>query len=221
MIFPDILIIHHVLYIPSFHFNLVSVSKILDQQKHQVIFAKDKCFLQELRNMKMTGLGDHEGGLYKLRVPYIDVHVNALNSTDALESDKHVTSSFNNDAIWHYRLGHVSAKGLKSLHVKFPFISPYVDDCCNICHLAKQRHLPYSVSSNIAQSAFDLLHLDIWGPYSVNTIHGHKYFLTIVDDFSRFTWVCLMRSKSETQQHITNFVLMVDVATRFIPFLIT
>jgi hypothetical protein len=28
----------------------------------------------------------------------------------------------------------------------------------------------------------ELLHLDIWGPYSVNSIHNHRYFLAIVDD---------------------------------------
>jgi len=29
--------------------------------------------------------------------------------------------------------------------------------------------------------AFDLVHIDIWGPFSINYIHEHKYFLTILD----------------------------------------
>ena len=44
------------------------------------------------------------------------------------------------------------------------------------------------------------------GPLGVSSIHGHKYFLTIVDDFSRYTWIHLMKSKSETREHMQCFV---------------
>nr|GLL29188.1 uncharacterized protein LOC109170740 [Ipomoea trifida] len=46
-------------------------------------------------------------------------------------------------------------------------------------------------------NCFDLLHVDIWGPYKVATIHGHHYFLTILDDHSRAVWVYMMKMKSE------------------------
>ena len=36
---------------------------------------------------------------------------------------------------------------------------------------------------------FELVHVDIWGPYSTPSLNGSKYFLTIVDDYSRCTWV--------------------------------
>jgi IS30 family transposase len=48
--------------------------------------------------------------------------------------------------------------------------------------------------------------MDIWGPFSTSTIHGHKYFLTVVDDFSRFTWVILMKGKFETASKIQDFI---------------
>jgi len=41
----------------------------------------------------------------------------------------------------------------------------------------------------LVQCFFDLIHVDIWGPYFVPSFEGHGYFLTIVDDFSRFTWI--------------------------------
>jgi len=44
--------------------------------------------------------------------------------------------------------------------------------------------------------------MDIWGPFSQSSIRGHKYFLTIVDDFSRFTWIVLLKSKGEVRTHI-------------------
>jgi len=38
-------------------------------------------------------------------------------------------------------------------------------------------------------------------------VHGHRYFLTIVDDFSIQTWVFLMKNKSETRSILDNFVI--------------
>lgn len=57
---------------------------------------------------------------------------------------------------------------------------------------------------------FDLLHMDVWGPYQGETLHGCKYFLTLVDDFSRATWTFLMPSKQEVFQKFTSFVSYVQ-----------
>jgi len=52
--------------------------------------------------------------------------------------------------------------------------------------------------------------MDIWSPFSQVSIHGHKYFLTIVDDFNRFTWVILLKAKSEVQSNIQNFIALIE-----------
>ncbi|KAL6321896.1 hypothetical protein AAG906_035604 [Vitis piasezkii] len=39
------------------------------------------------------------------------------------------------------------------------------------------------------------VHIDIWGPFNVSTPAGHRYFLTIVDDYTRATWVYLLCAK--------------------------
>jgi len=57
---------------------------------------------------------------------------------------------------------------------------------CDLCQFAKHKHLPFSSSTSHASKNFELLHLDIWGPLSIASVHGHKYFLTILDDHSRF-----------------------------------
>ena len=44
---------------------------------------------------------------------------------------------------------------------------------------------------------FDLIHLDVWGSFSVESIEGYKYFLTIVDDCTRVIWVYMMKYKSD------------------------
>ena len=52
--------------------------------------------------------------------------------------------------------------------------------------------------------------MDIWGPLAITSTFGFKYFLTIVDDKSRFTWVYLMKLKSETAYIIKSFVNLVQ-----------
>ncbi|GJW27014.1 ribonuclease H-like domain-containing protein, partial [Tanacetum coccineum] len=43
----------------------------------------------------------------------------------------------------------------------------------------------------------DLVHLDLWGPYKVTSSEGFKYFLTVMDDYTRAVWVYLIKSKDE------------------------
>lgn len=57
---------------------------------------------------------------------------------------------------------------------------------CDIFHLAKQQNFHYHSSKSIASHKFELLHIDIWGPLAIPYIHGQKYFLTIIDDHTRF-----------------------------------
>ena len=57
----------------------------------------------------------------------------------------------------------------------------------DVCHFAKPKRLSFPISTSKSKKCFDLIHVDIWGPYSIPSIHGHKYFLTIVDDYSRYT----------------------------------
>jgi len=59
-----------------------------------------------------------------------------------------------------------------------------------------------------------LIHYDIWGAYRVSSLCGAQYFLTIVDEASRATWVYLMREKGEALTLLQNFVIMVQTQFR-------
>jgi len=93
------------------------------------------------------------------------------------------------ELIWHYRLGHLSPQRLQLLHKQFPYINCPNFDICDICQFAKQKRLSFSPSIHNVTHIFYLIHFDIWGPFNITSIHGHKYFLTVLDDYSRFTWI--------------------------------
>ncbi len=111
--------------------------------------------------------------------------------------------------LWHYRLGHSSFDKLLFLHQhvqNLPTINKSTSFCDN-CPLAKQKRLSFPNASHMSTNNFDLIHCDIWGPYFVSTLDGHKYFLTLVDDHSRSTWVYLMHS---TRLLLISFFNMVE-----------
>ena len=60
---------------------------------------------------------------------------------------------------------------------------------CPICPLAKQTRLVFPVSNSRTTSSFDMVHMDLWGPYKTPTLDKKHYFLTILDNYSRFVWI--------------------------------
>ena len=44
---------------------------------------------------------------------------------------------------------------------------------------------------------FKIVHTDVWGVTPVPSHARYKYFVTFIDDYSRFTWIYFLRSKSK------------------------
>lgn len=59
------------------------------------------------------------------------------------------------------------------------------DASCENCFRAKQTRQVFNDSLNKAYAPLSLIHYDVWGPYRTTFSSGARYFLTIVDDFSR------------------------------------
>lgn len=52
---------------------------------------------------------------------------------------------------------------------------------------------------------FSIIHTDVWGPLRVTYICGAKWFISLIDVFSRTTCIYLLKDKSETIATIQNF----------------
>jgi hypothetical protein len=152
----------------------------------------------------MIGSADMFEGLYYLKLADKDVQARTANGS------AYPNTVIPDKALWHFRLGHTSLHRMHLLHSKFPYIVVDNKGVCDICHLARQKKIPFTVSMNKAVSPFDIIHCDIWGPISTQSIHGYSYFLTIVDDYSRFTWIMLMKSKVEARQKLIDFVNLIE-----------
>ncbi|XP_070028960.1 uncharacterized protein [Nicotiana sylvestris] len=116
-------------------------------------------------------------------------------------------SVFNSNT-WIIDSGHLPFQSMKYFgFVSFPPNSKHFYD---ICPKAKLTRNPFSLSQIKSKKAFELIHVDTWGPYKVSIYNGYKYFLTIVNDYSRGTWTFSMSTKSNAFDALKNFLTMVE-----------
>ena len=99
----DSLILVNVLCVPSFSFNLKSVSKLTSFIKYCIFFLSNLCFIQDLVKWKMIEMGREKGGLYFVQSPHSDFSSFIPNnkSVHTVNQPKSMTKSSKLD-LWHY-----------------------------------------------------------------------------------------------------------------------
>ncbi|XP_072087350.1 uncharacterized protein [Arachis hypogaea] len=178
----------YVLYMPNCPFNLISISQLTRSLNCSVTFFADSVIVQDRGTGQTIGTGCESQGLYRLALP-----TTTVSSVAAVESPDVV----------HCRLGHTS---LSKLQAMVPSLSRLTTLECQTCHLGK--HVRSSFSSRVntrAASPFSVIHSDVWGPSRVTSHSGFRYFVTFIDDFSRCTWLYLMKDRSELFVHFKSF----------------
>ena len=108
--------------------------------------------------------------------------------------------------MWHARFGHVPLSIFKTVSIDCKDTKLPV---CDTCHISKQVRLSFHNSQTTSADIFDIVHMDLWGPYRIKTHSGCNYFLTLVDDKSRASWVFLLPDKSVVHLHLTEFVMYI------------
>ena len=62
--------------------------------------------------------------------------------------------------------------------------------------MAKSHQLPYSRSTSVSKAPLELIYSDVWGPGPVS-VGRQKYYVSFIDDFSKFSWIYLLKNKSD------------------------
>ncbi|CAI5471569.1 unnamed protein product [Closterium sp. Yama58-4] len=78
-----------------------------------------------------------------------------------------------------------------------PALPPSLAPPCIPCVEGRQRAAPHSSSFPPTEAPLQTLHLDVWGPARVQGQGRERYFLLVVDDYTRYTTVFPLRSKGE------------------------
>ncbi|RVW60738.1 Retrovirus-related Pol polyprotein from transposon TNT 1-94 [Vitis vinifera] len=95
----------------------------------------------------------------------------------------------------HSRLGHPS---LSKFQKMVPRFSSLLSLACESCQLGKHIRVSFIKRlNNWAKSPFELVHTDVWGSCRTVSTLGFQYFVTFIDDYSRCTWLFLMKNRAE------------------------
>ncbi|CAI7804696.1 unnamed protein product [Closterium sp. NIES-53] len=107
---------------------------------------------------------------------------------------------------WHHRLGHPSVPRLRSMHSRllvsdFPRSLPSLPRSpappCLPCVEGRQRAAPHSSEFPPTIAPLQALHMDVWGPAPVGGTDQERYFLLVVDGYTRYTTVFPLRRKAD------------------------
>lgn len=191
-----------VLFVPNLDGGLLSVSKMADKG-YSVLFTKNSV---EVRNASDTvvALGERRGGLYFLKEPERVAVANIQCHT------------VNCQHTWHRRFGHRDPAVFEKIQKEDLATGMKLVNCgtkivCEPCMEGKMARLPYpQQAERKSTQPLQLIHTDLCGPMSNVTPGGKRYFLTLIDDFSRYVIMYLLTDKSEAKHCIMSFVRMVE-----------
>ncbi|CAI7862511.1 unnamed protein product [Closterium sp. NIES-53] len=125
--------------------------------------------------------------------------------------------------LWHHRLGHPSLPRLRGMHSRFlvsglprslPPLSPSPAPPCLPCVEGRQHAAPHSSVFPQTTAPLQTLHMDVWGPAGVSGQGRERYFLMLVDDYTRYTTVFPLRIKGEVSDVLIPWIRTVRLQLR-------
>ena len=197
-----------VLYVPKIQNKLLSLPSMTEKGA-TVEFKGQSCKISI--HGKTYSIGHKHGKLYKLNSVPED-------QTCCLGTAESKADSL---SLWHLRYGHLGYDNVKLLNGKDMVDGMKIKSAeevdrysCEGCAMGKQHHQPFPKKSHHKRSKpLELIHSDVCGPMSVPSVGGSRFFVTFIDDFSRYTYVYIIKHKSEVLEKFQEFVKQTENLT--------
>ncbi|CAI7904510.1 unnamed protein product [Closterium sp. NIES-54] len=125
--------------------------------------------------------------------------------------------------LWHHRLGHPFLPRLRGMHSRLLFsglptslppLTPSPAPPCLPCVEGRQRTAPHSSLFPPTIAPLQAFHMDVWGPARVSGQSRERYFLLVVDDYTRYTTVFPLRSKGQVVDVLIPWIRTVRLQLR-------
>jgi hypothetical protein len=188
-----------VLYVPGLTKNLLSIS-YLQKKGFRISFIDGEVLMwAKGETMKEAiVIGKEEVGLYKLKG-----HSEAT-MTHAIE---------NPCELWHRILAHINYKALPYVCktvTGLPELKVDHEGVCDGCAQGKNIKNPFPKRYNKAKGVLELIHSDVCGLMPSFSISGYVYYVYFINDYSRKTWVYLLKSKDEVFNKFKEFKALIE-----------
>ena len=192
----------NILHVPHANKSLASVHRLTSDNNALIEFHPDLFLIKDLDTRKIIHQGKCRGGLYPL----------ALQSS-GVESRKQVFGAIKpSTSRWHSRLGHPSFSIVDCV-IKNNKLSCNDDEnlnsVCGSCLRAKSHQLLYPKSTSVSSAPLEFIFSDVWGPAPIS-VGRHAYYVSFIDDYSKYTWIYLLKHKSQVFQVFHNFQSLVE-----------
>ncbi|WZZ50369.1 hypothetical protein YC2023_050476 [Brassica napus] len=179
-------------YLPQFTSNLISVKKATVDLDCQVVFRPNEVKFQDLKTGRVIGRGDSKHQLYHLQTTEAPSLVESVCLSSTTDRCDNLT--------WHARLGHPHAKAIELILPSMAF--NHLE--CEACILGKHCRTVFPTSETRYENCFDLVHSDVWTAPCMSR-DSHKYFVTFIDEKSKYTWITMIPSKDRVLEAFMNF----------------
>jgi hypothetical protein len=211
-VIPGPFYLNNILLAPDIVQNLLSVRRFITDNLCSMEFDPFGLSIKDLTIRNVIARSNSTGPLYTLRLPSSTASSRTSPCAMSTIATARILATLATST-WHRCLGHPGPDALSGLS-RSSFISctSTTHDFCHVCQLGKHTRLPFSSSSSHAEKVFDLLHLDLWTS-PVISVSGSKYYLAILDDFTHYLWIFLLKQKFDTFTTLSNFFAY--VATQF------
>ena len=187
--------LNNCLFAPGLTRNIISVSLLFEQGfKYAFNGISIFAYLNDIFYFEAKP----RNGIYE-----IDVQTD----NNVYNLSKRIRSGINDTFLWHCRLGHISKARVKKLQSEGILESTGPDsfDECESCLAGKLAKDSFTHTSERAKDLLGLIHTDVCGPFRTMSRNHERYFVSFIDDYSRYAFVYLMKHKHETFEKFKEF----------------
>jgi len=126
------------------------------------------------------------------------------------------TSAIDTMTLWHRRLGHIGESSIHTMinqnSVTGLSLTKTNLNFCEDCAANKLTRTSFPSKGQHATSKLEIVHSDICGPMKVSTFQGNRYFVTFIDDYSRYAHVYFIKHKSQAFDMFQDYKAAVENA---------
>jgi transposase InsO family protein len=180
--------------------NLLSVSQMCDQG-HKVTFDSQKCEIRKEGSCKLVFTAARtSSNIYVL---------------SEIGNEKCCLGKEDKSWLWHRRMGHIHFDNLVKVRKReavreMPQITKPTNTLCKRCQQGKQTKNMFKSKEYSTTRPLKIMHIDLVGPTRTKSLKGEKYFMLLVDDYTRMTVICFLKNKSEAFENFKIYKEMVE-----------
>lgn len=191
------------LHVPDLRMNLLSVGKMTDNG-FTVVFGKRSAEVIDGKGRTVL-VATRMNGLYYLQ-------------DEAHECNSITESKYATVESWHRRMGHLNVGDLLESERNGTVLGMNLNGSrekfdCETCIRGKMTRAPFPNTSDRSTDILEIIHSDVCGPMRVESNGRARYFITFIDDCTRWCEIKMLKKKSEALDAFKEFKNYVETQT--------